>query len=65
MLRPYAQALAISKAPKATPQPGNGSIFKVNLELTVPPSSVKVFSPGLWQFMEALGTPAQQSLAGH
>jgi len=51
--------------PKATPQPSNRSIFKVKLELTVPPSSVKVFSPGLCQFIEPLGTPAQQSLAGH
>jgi hypothetical protein len=42
-------------AREATPQPGNTSIFIVNLELTVPHSSVKVFSPGLCQFFDSVG----------
>jgi len=52
-------------ARNATPCLRNLSTFTVKSELTVPRSSVKVFSPGPRQFLQALGIPAALWLAGH
>jgi hypothetical protein len=53
-----AKQLALPRNLRASnPLPAHGSAFTVESELTAPRSSVKVFSPGLRQFVEALGTP--------
>jgi hypothetical protein len=59
-------AVPVSNLHESNPLPRARLYLYSGSELTAPRSSVKVFSPGLRQFVEALGTPDERfAFAGY